>query len=118
MTAKPIPAALRRLALERDDYTCCRCGRPLQGSYYSLQHRLPRVRGGKHTAENLVTLCGSGTTGCHGWIESHRAEATAQGWLIHTGMDPASIPILRGGVWLVPTAHGWIELAGGLMDSA
>lgn len=33
-------------------------------------------------AANLVLLCGSGVTGCHGWVESNRAEATELGWLV------------------------------------
>lgn len=107
MSAKPIPPRLRAQILERDGYACARCCRLLQGNYYSLHHRLPRSRGGKHTPENLVTLCGSGVTGCHGWIESNRQLATEQGWLIPTGMDPANWPVLRQSVWLQPTAQGW-----------
>lgn len=119
MKAKPIPQALRARVLERDGYTCCRCFRLLQGNYYSLHHRLPRSRGGKHTAENIVTVCGSGTSpdGCHLWIETNRQRAYEEGWLIYTGMDPASSPVLRGGAWLQPTVDGWVEVQGGLVDS-
>jgi hypothetical protein len=113
MTAKAIPAALRKLILERDGYACARCRQLLQGNYYSLHHRLPRGRGGKHTAENLVTLCGSGTSanGCHAHVESHRTQATEDGWLVPSGADPAHYPILRDGVREQPTATGW-ELVG------
>lgn len=108
MTARPIPSALRKLVLERDGYACARCGRSLAGNYYSLHHRLPRSRGGQHTAENLVTMCGSGTSpGCHGDVESHRQLATEQGWLLHSGADPACSPVLRRGAWLQPTVQGW-----------
>lgn len=31
---------------------------------------------------NLIRLCGTGTTGCHGWVESHRTEALRTGWLV------------------------------------
>lgn len=110
MTAKPIPPALRASVLERDGYVCTRCGRLLQGNYYSLHHRLPRGRGGKHTPENIVTLCGSGTSpGCHNDVESQRAVATEQGWLVPSGVDPSSWPVLRQGIWLQPTAEGWIS---------
>lgn len=109
MTAKAIPAKMRSQVLERDDYACSRCRKMLQGSYYSLHHRLPRGRGGTHTVENLVTLCGSGTSpnGCHEHVESHRQQATADGWLVPSGMDPAKWPVHRGGEWLQPTAAGW-----------
>lgn len=108
MTAKAIPAKLRALVLARDGYACARCRQLLQGSYYSLHHRLPRGRGGTHTAENLVTLCGSGTSpGCHNDVESHRAQATIDGWLIPSGFDPVNYAICRDGTWTQPTALGW-----------
>lgn len=54
---------------------------------------------------NGVLLCGSGTTGCHGWIETHRAESLEAGWLVRQGVDPATVPIPHvtlGSVWLDP----------------
>jgi len=42
---------------------------------------------------NLMLVCGSGTTGCHGWIETHRAESISRGWLVFRGTDPATVPI-------------------------
>jgi hypothetical protein len=67
---------------------------------YSIHHRKPRQMGGTKSerineVENLLLLCGSGTTGCHGWVESHRAEAYRDGWLVHSWDDPAEIPIRR-----------------------
>lgn len=41
---------------------------------------------------NLMLLCGSGVTLCHGWIESNRTEAYQQGWLLHSGHSPEVIP--------------------------
>jgi len=41
---------------------------------------------------NLIAVCGSGTTGCHGWIENHRGESYRRGWLVHTNVDPATVP--------------------------
>jgi HNH endonuclease len=107
VTAKPIPAKLRALVLARDGYACARCGKLLHGDYYSLHHRLPRGRGGTHTAENLVTLCGSATTGCHHMVESYRTRATIEGWLVSSGFDPAHYAIVRSGIWSQPTATGW-----------
>jgi hypothetical protein len=53
---------------------------------------------------NLLLLCGSGTTGCHGWIESHRETAYALGLLVHRGGDPAATPVrtIHGRVLLLP----------------
>lgn len=36
----------------------------------SLHHVVPKSLGGDDVAENLVPLCGSGTTGCHGLVEA------------------------------------------------
>lgn len=43
---------------------------------------------------NLVTLCGSGTTGCHGYLESRRFIAERDGWILHAMEDPAHVPIM------------------------
>ena len=54
---------------------------------------------------NGVLVCGSGTTGCHGWIETHRTDALELGWLVRQGANPANIPIPHatlGQVWLDP----------------
>lgn len=51
---------------------------------------------------NILLLCGSGTTGCHGWVESHREEAYESGFLVRRGNDPGSLP--------VTTIHGHVLL--------
>lgn len=79
------------LVWERDRGRCARCGASIRGERgqsWSVHHRVPRGSGGaKHVpwmnlAANLLLLCGSGTTGCHGWIEAHRSEAISKGWLM------------------------------------
>ena len=89
--------AWRDAAMEAADWMCERCGRPAT----NVHHRRPRGMGGTkdptiHDPSNLVALCGSGTTGCHGWIESNRAQARWEGWLIsrHDTRSPADIPII------------------------
>jgi hypothetical protein len=64
----------------------------------SLHHRKPRRAGGTtdpavNRASNLMYVCGSGTTGCHGWIESNRREAYARGWLLGAHEEPARTPV-------------------------
>lgn len=53
---------------------------------------------------NLLTLCGSGTTGCHGWVESHPTWAEAHGWSVRRSLQDA--------VTLVPiwTWRGWVRI--------
>lgn len=91
---------MRDAVLARDDYTCQRCGRGIHNQPYSLQHLLPRGRGGKNTMRNLVTVCGSATTPgmCHDWMENQeRRLATRDGWLVPNGINPDDWPVLRFG---------------------
>ncbi|MBN1485849.1 MAG: HNH endonuclease [Chloroflexia bacterium] len=45
----------RQAIFRRDNYTCQYCGK--RASRLSLEHVVPRHRGGGHTWENLVTAC-------------------------------------------------------------
>jgi hypothetical protein len=56
---------------------------------------------------NILLLCGSGTEGCHGWVESNRADAYAQGLLLHQGDDPCEMPVtLRYGTVFIDDEGG------------
>lgn len=46
----------------RDDYTCQYCGDPLPASELTVDHVLPRSRGGKNGWDNCVAAC----EGCNG----------------------------------------------------
>ena len=51
---------------------------------------------GIHSPALLVLLCGDGTSGCHGWIESNRSAALRLGWLLSRhlfGIDPDDVPL-------------------------
>lgn len=94
------PAAVARARLSGDE--CVACGRPPG----SVHHVIPRGEGGDDVAANLVLLCGTGTTGCHGahhgnpwypeWIERERT--AAGGWTAETLR-------LHGIPW--PPPSGW-----------
>ena len=72
----------KRAALERQGWHCLRCGTNIHdpscwpgrsGHHRQLRRAAdPDVR---HSPANIVELCGSGTTGCHGWVHQHVAEA-------------------------------------------
>jgi len=49
-----VPAVNRREVLRRDKYTCQYCSSTRQ---LTLDHVLPRSRGGKHTWDNVVIAC-------------------------------------------------------------
>jgi hypothetical protein len=53
------------------DACCVSCGLAAE----SLHHVVPKSQGGDDVEANLVPLCGDGTRGCHGKLESH-----APGW--------------------------------------
>lgn len=104
---------LRTQVEARDGNRCVRCGTPAARDEDSLHHRVPRGRGGVNTAENLIVLCGTGTTGCHGWVEKNRAAAYKLGYLVETGIDPLDVPVaVAGRGWRHATADGrWITIA-------
>ena len=73
MAGKPDPKPRKRardpqaaLIAKLREQWCVVCGEPVG----SAHHILPRSRSGDDCAENLVGLCGSGTTGCHGKVEA------------------------------------------------
>ena len=88
---KPVAAAVDR----RDEYACVRCGHSLAVSSGSRHHRQRRAVGGHHVA-NLVLLCGSGSTLCHGWVHANPAAARAAGWIVATWVkDPGDVPVQK-----------------------
>jgi hypothetical protein len=55
-------SAMRRARIAGDE--CCSCGRPPSNVHHVIERGAPHH--GDDTAANLVLVCGSGTTGCHG----------------------------------------------------
>jgi hypothetical protein len=78
---EPDPRPSKRLRASQADWSdihkefshacCVSCGLP----YQSLHHVVPRSQGGDDYKANLAPMCGDGTRGCHGILESH-----APGW--------------------------------------
>lgn len=80
----------------RDGKCCVRCGKYLPGKAGGRHHRKMRSQARKdevHSPANLIDICGTGTTGCHGWIHSHPKEAYEQGFLVRSTFDPEKVPI-------------------------
>lgn len=104
----PSPA-VRALVLARDGSLCVRCGISVTDRSRSIHHRVRRSQGGRHVPENLITLCGDGLTGCHGWVHRNIAEARASGWLLLGGDNPLLEAVLYASehgsglaLWLTP----------------
>ena len=104
---------------------CVRCGRHVahldRGVAWSIHHRRPRGTGGTslewvNAPANLVVLCGSGTTGCHGQIESHRTAAREYGYLISQNgrLVAVDVPIVHFtlGRVLLTDEGGWKAVDG------
>jgi hypothetical protein len=94
------------LATFRDHGVCVRCRRvhPVWG--VNRDHRKGRGVGGLTVVENLQVLCGSGTTGCHGWRTTHPTDALNEGFAVPGWADPAEWPARR---W-EPTEFGTVRL--------
>ena len=89
----------RRLVRERSGGICEICGAARATNY---QHRQNRSQAGVWSASNGLDVCGSGTTGDHGYIHAHPAESYERGWSVHSWDNPAEVP--------VQTALGWVLL--------
>lgn len=90
----------RRLVAARgsggDDYRRCeiRILGVCLGRATNFQHRKNRGQGGAWAPSNGIDVCGSGTTGCHGYIHANPAEAVENGWTVPSWADPVATPAL------------------------
>ena len=87
---------MRSMVLERDQYQCRACGKPvgMPGTWWSIQHRVARGQGGRNELPNLVLLCGSATSaGCHRLAEDRDAKMHDRGFWLRRNEDPALVPI-------------------------
>ena len=87
--------------LVRDLGRCFWCGRPL-GDALNVHHRLLRSHGTDNRAGNLIALCGSGTTGCHGGVHREVGKARRRGHIVPSWQEPANVLALS---W-----RGWVRL--------
>ena len=105
MTRQTIPTAVADLVLERDGGRCVRCGRHVadgeRGRDWSVHHRRLKGLGGDKRANanlagNLILLCGSAVSGCHGYVHlDNRKDAEAHGWIVSRHTDtPADVALL------------------------
>ncbi len=106
-----IPAATRAVIRDRDQDSCVRCGIHANAIGASIHHR-KRRRDGGHAWSNLVVLCGSGTTGCHGWATENPAAARADGVVVPSWDEPATTPILYRGQLVILGDDGSITWQG------
>lgn len=92
----------------RANFRCERCGVSVQSIPMSIHHRRPRAMGGTNRPEtnypsNLMALCGTGITGCHGYLESHRNEAFDYGFIVPQFETPSVVEVKT-------FINGWVLL--------
>ena len=97
--------SVRDTVLKRADGRCERCGMFTDG--LQLHHRRARGMGSTRRPEsnwpsNAAAICPP----CHQHIESRRADAMFQGWLVRQEQSPAEIPVFRFGQWVLLTDDG------------
>lgn len=108
---------VKRLVWARAMGRCERCGLDARASWdgYSYHHRRIKGMGGDkrpdtQEAQNLLLLCGSGTTGCHGWAHHDvTGQAREMGFIVSRWADPLVEPVasfLRGRV-VLQADGGW-----------
>lgn len=95
-----VDAKTRLLVKNRDGSRCARCGKYLKPGDWdygraSIHHRRLRSHrfAGTDLPANLICLCGSGTSGCHGWVHAHPKEAQREGWIVSAYKLPEHIPV-------------------------
>ena len=123
MSAEFTPKQVRHLFFEREGQRCFYCRRPLsfnlRGSVvaggWSLHHRKGRGMGGtreRMTCAHGLVLCGTGSTGCHGWVTEHPKEAFEYGLCVPKNAttaeyQPQNVRVRdRAGRWFILTEHG------------
>jgi hypothetical protein len=91
------------------------------GTPDTVHHRAKKGQGGTWAPSNLITACGSGTTGCHGYVEANPAWAREEGlWLFTGDGEPDQVSahmrweMLRG--WFRLDDEGMLYFDGGELE--
>lgn len=118
-----VTRAVRTAVLERDGYACVCCGRSVIGQRYSLQHRVRKGMGGSRVPwidqpQNLLTVLGTGTTGCHARMETRNPADRERGyWVpVNPEIDPRFVPVTV--VTEFGTAVCWLTPDGKISNDA
>lgn len=86
----------RMTVFHRDHGRCFICGRQLSAYAFNVHHRRMRSHKwpGLNLPSNLLTVCGSGTMGCHARIHQHPKASYENGWLVSAYEDePATVSV-------------------------
>lgn len=106
-----LPPALIRVirasVFDRDRHMCRCCGvRAAQ----TLHNIVPRSRGGVVSTDNSIACCGTGTTGCRGFLQRHEIivdRPTAQDQVVFMATTKAAathVDVRIGDCWRSPSS--------------
>lgn len=101
-----IPPKVRAALKERAGGCCEVCG---AAKATNAHHRKNRSQGGPHALSNLLLLCGSGTTGCHGAVTMNPHWACGRGLSVKSWQDSWSEPVVRWGKWVLLGDGGEVQ---------
>jgi hypothetical protein len=97
-------------ALERDSYSCFRCGESILNNTYRILYRRAADThsnrlGSTHAISNLLVIC----THCTDEIDVRPALSKRLGYLIPQGVDPLRVPVLHylHGLVILDNDGGW-----------
>jgi hypothetical protein len=79
----------RQAVPNRSGGRCEMCGKPAT----NMHHRKNRSQGGRWSPANVLHLCGSGTTGCHGYFTNHPNVAYLLGVSVRRNQEPADVAV-------------------------
>lgn len=79
------------------------------GRATNWHHRKNKSQGGLWRPSNGLHLCGSGTTGCHGWITHEPKLSYVKGWAVRGCDDPRAVAVLVGRRFVFLTDGGDYE---------
>src|SRR4051812_18528693 len=77
--------SIREAVFEREHHACRCCGTRMATSMHEIR---PRSLGGAVSMENSIALCGSGTTGCHGFCQRYSIRIHGQDAQGVLGFEP------------------------------
>ncbi len=102
---RPVVKMTRRELLQRDDHSCQYCGR--RGHDLTLDHVIPRHRGGAHTWENVAAACKS----CN-HRKGGRTLAEARMTLLRQPFRPPSTPRYLFSSYIRAGERTWFKFLG------
>lgn len=99
---RTLNALCARAGGDREAKIPARCERCGKAGANNAHHRMNRSVGGRHDLSNLLLLCGSGTTECHGDVTANPERAHRDGYTVYSYEIPADRR--------VKLLHGWALL--------